>query len=102
MKGLLIKVKSSLSFKKINPHAHWKKILYLFMGVIIILMLFSFYLLYKIKNQQIFQTSIVKTEAPSLLNKKLLDKTTESFNNKLIKEKEIKNGIYLYEDPSLR
>lgn len=94
-------IKSFISFKKISPHSHWKNILHLFFLLMFLLILFSFYLLYKIKNQQIFQISSTKTEQPNMINEKLLNRVTESFNSKLLKEKEIKEGVHTYKDPSI-
>lgn len=95
------KIKKSVSFKKINPHNHWRNLLRIFFVIIILLILFSFYVLYKIKNQQIFQIKPKSTDSVILVNEKLLEKVTESFNYKLIKEKEIKDGSKTYKDPSL-
>jgi hypothetical protein len=96
-KFLSIKV----SFKRMNPHVYWRNLLYVFFILILILILFSFYLLYQIKNQQIFQITPQSKEQLSLMNEKLYDKIAESFKNKKIKEKEIENGLTLYKDPSL-
>lgn len=95
------KIKNFVSFKKINPHIHWKNLLYVFSVIIIILIVFSFYLLYEIKNQQIFQITPPSTELSSLMNEKLLEKVNESFDIKLIKTKEIQNGLTSYKDPSI-
>jgi hypothetical protein len=106
MKESLIKIenklKKLLSFKRMNPHIYWRNLLYVFIVIIIILILFSFYLLSEIKNQQIFQITPKSQKQPSLINGKLFDKVTESFNKKLIKEKEIESGLIKYKDPSLK
>jgi len=105
MKESLLKIKNKIKgfipFKKVNPHIHWKNLLYVFFIIIIILVLFSFYLLFEIKNQQIFQVTPPSAGLSSLINEKLLNKVTESFDNKLIKEKEIKNSLTSYKDPSI-
>lgn len=105
MKNFLLKIKNNTKnfapFKKINPHIYWNNLLYFFSVVLVLLVLFSFYLLYKIKNQQIFQINPVSTESPLLIDEKILDKVTESFDIKAIKEKESKEGLYLYKDPSI-
>lgn len=101
MKNLLPKIKNIFSFKKINPHQYWKNLLYVFFTMIIILIIFSLYLLFNIKNQQIFKISSISTTPPSLINEKLLNKVTESFNNKTLREKEIKENGKIYKDPSL-
>lgn len=86
---------------KINPHAHWVGLLNVFFVVITILILFSFFLLYKIKTQQIFQVETKVEVTPSIINEKLLNKVNESFKDKSVKEDEIKSGLKTYEDPSL-
>lgn len=105
MKEFLIKIKNKLKslipFRKVNPHVYWNILLYIFFIIIIALILFSLYLLYEIKNQQIFQITSSSSQSSSLINEKLLNKVTESFNINLIKEKEIKNDINLYKDPSI-
>ncbi len=101
LRGIKNKIKKSLSLKKINPNNHWKFLIYVFFTVIVILIISSFYLLYKIKNQQIFQTEKVKEEQPVLMNEKLLEKVNESFNQKILREKEIKDGLKSYKDPSI-
>lgn len=95
------KIKSLISFKKINPHHHWIVLLYIFFGMVVFLVIFSFYLLYRIKNEQIFQVVPSNIEAPTLINEKLLKKVNESFDNKLLREKEIKEGVEVYKDPSI-
>lgn len=106
MKEFLIKIKNKLKslipFRKVNPHVYWNILLYIFFIIIIALILFSLYLLYEIKNQQIFQITSSSSQSSSLINEKLLNKVTESFNINLIKEKEIKNDINLYKDPSIQ
>lgn len=95
------KIKSFIPFKKISPHLHWKNLLYFFFVIIIILIIFSFYLLYQIKNQQIFQVTPPSTGLSSLMNEKLLEKVNESFDIKLIKTKEIQDGLTSYKDPGI-
>jgi len=105
MKTFLLKIKNItkglLSFRKINPHNHWKNLLHVFFILVIILIIFSFYLLFEIKNQQIFQITTKPVETTSLMNEKLLKKVTESFDSKLIKEKEIRENLVSYKDPSV-
>lgn len=96
-----VKLKSVASFKKINPHNHWRVLLRIFFVIVIILVLFSFYILYKIKNKQVFQIKTNSTDQALLINEKLLEKVTESFTHKSIKEKEIKDGSKKYKDPSI-
>lgn len=107
MKEFLLKIKNIkitkgfILFKKINPHKHWKTLLHFFSILILILVIFSFYLLYKINNQQIFQATNKSVLTSSLINEKLLKRITESFDAKLIKEKEVKEGLKVYKDPSI-
>jgi hypothetical protein len=103
MKNILAKIniKKLFSFKKINPHNHWGKLLYVFMFMIIFLILFSFYLLYEIKNQQIFQTDKKIDDQPVLMNENLLKEVDEYFDLKTQKTKEIKDGLKSYKDPSI-
>jgi hypothetical protein len=94
------KIKSFVSFKNVNPHVYWTNLLRVFFISTLILVSFSFYLLYEIKNQQIFQIIPKTTSASALINDKLFIKITESFNFKLNNEKKIKEGTILYKDPS--
>ena len=106
MKESLIKIENKLkklfSFKRMNPHVYWKSLLYVFFVIITILILLSFYILSQIKNQQIFQIAPKSEEQPSLMDEKLFNEVTESFNSKLIKEKEVEDGLTKYKDPSLK
>jgi len=94
------KIKKALSFKNINPHKHWRNLLYVFFVAVIFLVVFSFYILYEIKNQQIFQVKNTPEEQKSLINEKLLDQISKSFNSKLSKQLEIESGPFQYKDPS--
>lgn len=104
MNTFLIKIKNLPrvvhNFFKINPHRHWMVLLYIFFGLVLFLILFSFYLLYEIKTEQIFQVSVIQ-EKISLLKEDLLEKTIESFDNKAKREVDIKNNPPVYSDPSL-
>jgi len=94
------KIKKTISFKNINPHLHWRNLLYVFFVAVICLVMFSFYILYEIKNQQIFQVKNTPEEQKSLINEKFLDQISKSFNAKLVKQSEIENGTFQYKDPS--
>lgn len=83
-----------------DPHNQWKVLLSAFSIIVILMILFSFYLLYRIKNQKIFQIVPDSTKTEALINQKLLDRVAESFLNRELKEKEIKAGATLYKDPS--
>lgn len=105
MKSFFKKIKNSLnnlvSLNKINPHADWRKLIFIFFVVSVLLILFSLFLLYQIKNQQVFQEIGSSPEAPMLIDEKLLNKIEESFEQKSIIEKEIKNNLKSYKDPSI-
>ncbi len=105
MEEFLIKIKNKISnlfsLKKENPHTHWNNLLFIFLFIYIILIIYSIYLLFKIKNEQTFQLGPEFTETPSLVNEKLLEKVNVFFNDKALKEIEIKEGGVLYRDPSI-
>lgn len=105
MNKFLIKIKELknyiYNFLKINPHRHWDILLKTFLFIIILLILASFIILYRIKNDKIFQIEIEKSEVKSLLNDKLLETTLETFNNKKNRELEIKSNPTQYTDPSI-
>lgn len=89
------------NFFNINPHKHWNFLLYVFLSLVSILILFSFYLLFKIKNEQIFQVTAIQQENPILLKESALKATTELYNNKTKNVNEINNKPSVYGDPSL-
>ena len=95
------KLKNLINFKNPNPHIYWRFLLHLYFIVFIVLVIFSFYLLHEIRNQQIFQTKTTEKELPSLINEKLLNKVSEYFNNKSLKQKETIENPNTYKDPSL-
>lgn len=106
MKKLLSKIKYKLKnlipFRKINPHVYWNSLLYIFCTIIILLILFSLYMLYEIKNQQTLQIAPATSTTLSLINEKLLDKVNASFDSNIAKEKAIQNSLNSYKDPSLK
>ncbi|MFA6999616.1 MAG: hypothetical protein WC241_00695 [Candidatus Paceibacterota bacterium] len=103
MNNFLIKkiTKAINNFFKINPHKHWMVLLYIFLISILILISISLYLLYEIKNEQIFQVTIEKDNTQTLLKEDLLKKTTETYNTKAKRLIEMKNNFSSYNDPSL-
>ena len=105
MQEILLKIKNKFKnltiFEKINPHKYWNSLLYLFLIITSILIIFSFYLLYQIKNQQIFQVVSVKKEQLNLIDEKKLKEITESFESRSIKEKQLKEGLILFKDPGV-
>jgi hypothetical protein len=105
MNELLIKIKDKLksfvSFQNVNPHIYWNNLLRIFFASTLVLIVFSFYLLYEIKNQQIFQIVPKTTATPALINEKLFKKVNESFDFKLNNENKVKENTILYKDPNL-
>lgn len=95
------KFKDILRFKKINPHVYWNNLLHIFMVVIIGLIVMSFYLLYKIKTQQIIHATPISTTTPNLINEKLYKKVNTNFETKQSKVKELQSGSVIYKDPSI-
>lgn len=107
MKNILSKLKRSLSSHKkegarfINPHKHWILLLQFFSIGVLTLIVFSVYVLYKIKNDQIFQTASVLLDNNKSIKEDLLKNVTESFKIKSKNETEIINNPSSYPDPSL-
>ncbi|MFA6393235.1 MAG: hypothetical protein WCW54_04090 [Candidatus Paceibacterota bacterium] len=105
MNNFLIKIKKLpqiiSNFLKINPHKHWMVLLYIFLISILILISVSLYLLYEIKNEQIFQITIEQDNNQTLLKEDLLKKTTETYNAKAKRLIEMKKNFSSYNDPSL-
>ena len=92
---------SFLNFFKINPHRHWILLLYIFLSLAIVLIVFSLYFLYEIKNEQLFKVSIPVPNKNDLLKDSLLKNTIKSFDIKAEKESAIMNSQPLYKDPSI-
>ena len=88
--------------KTMNPHKHWIVMLWVFCGVAMVLIIFSLYLLYSIKNEQVFQVVSTENKPASLLKEKLLDSTLSSLKIKDDKEKELMAHPLVYPDPSFQ
>jgi type IV secretory pathway component VirB8 len=88
-------------FFKINPHKHWIFMLYLFFTLVSVLILFSIYLLYKIKEEQVFQVDLNQNNTQSLLKDDLLKKITDLQDIKAQKIQDTINNPSLYKDPSI-
>lgn len=105
MKELLIKIKNiikkSSTVKIVNPHTNWNNLLYIFFTITVVLISFSIYLLISINNEQSLQMETKTLITPTLVDEKLLQKVTESFNNKAAIEKQIQDGLIFYKDPSI-
>lgn len=107
MKNILSKIKKLFSSHKeegarfINPHKHWILLLQFFSIGVLVLIVFSVYVLYKIKNDQIFQTTSVIQDNNKSIKEDLLKNITESFDKKTKNETGIINNPPVYPDPSL-
>ena len=86
---------------KINTHKHWRILIFIFFLIVFLLIIFSFYILYQIKNDQIFQVNKVESNQKSVLKEDLLKKTTSLFETKNKKQIDISNNTSYYNDPSL-
>jgi len=105
MNNYILKIKNVLNkihdFFKINPHKHWVFLLYVFFILTSVLILFSFYLLYQIKNENVFQVKVEPDEKLNLLKEDLLKKVLSEAERKEAVTNDIKNNIIQYKDPSL-
>lgn len=86
--------------KKINPHHHWVILIKIFLLASFLLILLGFYILYKIRNEQIFQVVPEKENTPSLIKEELLEDFRESLRSKEIKSIQINEGEIIFVDPS--
>jgi hypothetical protein len=110
MKNFIITIKNAFHKKNkavampsvINPHKHWKMLLWSFLIVVSFLIIFSLYLLYKIKKEQIFQSSSANKNATSILKENLLKNVTDSFDKKTQKESDLITNPPVFSDPSVR
>lgn len=107
MKNFIEKIKNSFTQKKsqdphiINPHKHWIMMLVSFLVIGGLLIIFSLYILYKIKNEQIFQSTPSTSTNSSNLKENLIKQVSESFEKKIEKTNEIKTKAPVFKDPSL-
>lgn len=85
----------------LNPHKHWVLLVRGLLIVVCILIIFSLYLLYEIKNEKIFQATPTETTKPITLKDDLLKKVTDSFYKKSQKSESINNTSPSYQDPSI-
>jgi hypothetical protein len=73
----------------------------LFLLLALLLIVFGFYLLFQIRNEQFFQIETTTSlNPPILVKEKLLEKVNEAFKNKEMRTEEIKSGRILFSDPS--
>jgi cell shape-determining protein MreC len=87
--------------KVINPNKHWAILLSLFSFTLICLIIFSLYLLIRIRNDNFLQTAPVKKVDPNSLNEKLFSKVINYFDEKTQKAEELKSTTEVIHDPSL-
>ncbi len=84
-----------------NPHSSWIRLVKIFLVFGIVLISFSLYLLYLIKNDNGFQVDPdVSNNPPSLINEDMLLKVKESINSKEQNIKNIESGDIRFIDPS--
>jgi magnesium-transporting ATPase (P-type) len=100
-KNILKKKERTQNQSALNPHRHWRVLLEVFFGAVILLVFFSLFLLYQIKNDQIFQASPTIQDSNPSIKQDLLKKVDDSFTQKALKEKELKENPPIYRDPSL-
>ena len=107
MKDFIQKIKAKFAKKKtwesdqINPHKHWIVMLLSFLIIGGLLIVFSLYILYKIKNEQIFQSAPSTNTNSSNIKENLIKQVTDTFEKKAQKTSEIKNNSTIFKDPSL-
>lgn len=92
---------TSQNLSLVNPHTQWLFLLRVFGLIGAGLFVFSIYLLYQIKNDQVFQVSNPIQAKVLSVNEKSLKKVTEIFNQKKARFFEVKNTPPKYQDPSL-
>lgn len=105
MENLFKKIKSNISSPKkkaiINPHKHWIMIVKIFFAFFFLLLIFSLYLLYEIKNEKVFYVNTTIKPTQALLKDKLLEDISNSFEEKSKKSIDIKNNSIIFGDPSI-
>jgi hypothetical protein len=84
----------------INPHKYWMMAVRVFLGLLFILIILSFYLLNQIKKEEIFQTTAIQPEKKSLIREKQLETITKAFDQKAETMAELKAKPTIYSDPS--
>ena len=94
-------IKEVNNFFKINPHKHWNFFVNIFFIFVSALIVFSLYLLYEIKNEQIFQVKLEQQDSQTLLKDDALKNIIDLFNSKEDKVIKINSSLPLYSDPSL-
>ncbi len=93
------------TFKKavttpINPHRYWIYTLRVFLFACVLLIIVSFYFLYQIKTQQIFQIK-KSTGSGNTVDANLLQSVKGSLDQKAQTKSTLEGIPPMYEDPSL-
>lgn len=107
MKDLIQKIKDKFRKKKVwvsdqtNPHKHWIIMLLTFLIIGGLLIVFSLYILYKIKNEQIFQSVTNTNTNSSNIKENLIKQVSETFEKKAQKTEDIKKNPPIFKDPSI-
>ena len=87
--------------KIINPHRHWILIVHTFFVLSFILIVGSFYLLYKIENEQFVQVIDLPSSQKTLLKDGLLKSITENMQIKISHTQNLISKPVLFKDPSI-
>jgi len=95
------RIKGLHKSRLVNPHVHWAILIRFSLTISFFLIIFGFYLLYKVKNEQIFQFEPTLSEnSPSLIKEDLLEKVNEEFKKKELRSLDVNNGVISFPDPS--
>lgn len=104
MNNFLLKLKipnkNDSKYRTINPHKHWVYILYIFFVLLLCIIVFSLYLLFEIKNEQIFKDENHTKVEKSFIKEKTLKKVNESFDQKSQRTLNLNIEPIKIEDPS--
>ncbi len=104
MNNLFSKVKNNIKdlhkARLINPHKHWDLLVKFFLILSFILIIFNFYFLYTIRNEQSSQSATDISSRPNLVKENLLENITKAFNNKKIQSIKIKNTNTVFSNVS--
>ena len=84
----------------VDPHKHWVILLWFFFVSVVLLIMYSIYLLYQIKNENLYQTPLVKKVESTQLRENLLKSVTAEFEQKAKNENDIETNPTTYPDPS--
>lgn len=88
------------NFKKINPHKHWMFLIFLFIGIFLLIVLYSLYFFYKVENKQLSENLESTKKTPSLLQSKMLTDISNYFEVKKQKEEQLIKTPISSTDPS--